>query len=349
MTVTQYQSYRFHLRPAPLALTAQQHQQLIEHNISIEQINQISVDVIASLPSRYVSSNNVSSNNVNNSVSSNVSHHMSDSASTHIHHPASAFYSPILQDSTHQLDSLQNDSGSLYLSYFIGIKGESQEETIRDEAFNNEGQAQKAILNNVSYTSNYIENHIYGSDSTSKEAYKNTENQVGLNRPNLPLTLSQLQEALDWQPWQASKVLFTDYLWEQSCLECFIAGREPEYIEINANPAGQYAVYHFDNYRSPAELPPRALQVSNVTSSQQAWIHWHANNPDSLDMPPMANSINHIARHFSFDLMQLPTAIRGIHQLHPCVILNLAGVSFYFAPQHANPPDFHDRQYWSIL
>lgn len=343
MIVTQYQSYLFHLQPAPLLLTAQQHQQLIKHNISIEQINQISVDVIASLPSRYVSSN------VSSYVSSNASHPISDPASTHSNHPASAFYSPILQNSIRPLDSLRNDSAPLYLSYFIGVKGECQEETIREEAFNNEGQAQKTILKNVSYTSNYIKNHIYSSDNTSKEAYKNTQRQASLNRPNLPLSLSQLQEALDWQPWQASKVLFTDYLWEQSCLECFIAGVRSEYIEINANPAGQYAVYHFDNYRYPAELPPRALQVSTVTSGQQALIHWHANNPHSLDMTTMANSSNHLARHFSFDLMQLPTAISTLHQLHPCVILNLAGVSFYFAPQHTNPPDFHDRQYWSIL
>ena len=335
--VTQYQSYRFHLQPAPPSLTAQQHQHLIEHNITLEQINQISVNVIASLPSRYVSSNIVS-----DAISS-------DSVSTHLHPTTSACYSPMLQSPTDDIASLQNDSALLYLSYFIGIKGDEQEETIRDEEFNDEGRTHKAISNNASYISHYIKKHIYSSDNISKEAYKDTEKQVALHRPNLPLTLSQLQEALDWQPWQASKVLFTDYLWEQSCLECFIAGMRSDYIEINANPAGQYAVYHFDNYRSPAELPPRALQVSSVTSNQQASIHWHSTDSFSLEMPTTANAICHLTRHFSFDLMQLPDTISSIHQLHPCVILNVAGVPFYFAPEHATPPDFHDRQYWSIL
>ncbi|MGE6439871.1 hypothetical protein ACQKDA_14765 [Psychrobacter sp. NPDC078370] len=85
-----------------------------------------------------------------------------------------------------------------------------------------------------------------------------------------------LTNQLNWPTWQQTQVNFTDYLWEETCLECFIAGSEingcrldnedivaihhPEphqilfqqataYIEINASPDGRYALYEFKSYR----------------------------------------------------------------------------------------------------
>ncbi|MGP4848083.1 hypothetical protein ACTXGQ_28565, partial [Marinobacter sp. 1Y8] len=33
-----------------------------------------------------------------------------------------------------------------------------------------------------------------------------------------------LSNQLNWPIWQQTQVNFTDYLWEETCLECFIAG-----------------------------------------------------------------------------------------------------------------------------
>lgn len=42
-----------------------------------------------------------------------------------------------------------------------------------------------------------------------------------------------------------------DGLWEHSCLECFLArpGAAAPYIELNASPSGDWALYRFSGYR----------------------------------------------------------------------------------------------------
>lgn len=47
-----------------------------------------------------------------------------------------------------------------------------------------------------------------------------------------------------------SSTSFKDELWKHSCLEFFIKKENsPEYTEFNFSPSGDYAIYHFDNYR----------------------------------------------------------------------------------------------------
>lgn len=41
----------------------------------------------------------------------------------------------------------------------------------------------------------------------------------------LTLPNQLLAKQLNWSMWQQSQVKFDDYLWEETCLECFIAGR----------------------------------------------------------------------------------------------------------------------------
>ncbi len=104
---------------------------------------------------------------------------------------------------------------------------------------------------------------------------------------------------LEWSQWQPKYVGFSDYLWEHTCLECFLgtaqygastvnanhadASRvktDTAYIEINASPSGRYAVYRFDSYRSPATLPPPRLLL---TDNRHASIHWDNTVVDALD------------------------------------------------------------------
>ncbi len=193
-----------------------------------------------------------------------------------------------------------------------------------------------------------------------------------------------LANQLNWSTWQQTQVNFTDYLWEETCLECFIAGSkiagcktdaedivasdqtEPHkipfqqataYIEINANPDGRYAVYQFKSYRNPAALPPVALYETDGTT--RASIGW--NNLKDLtalsvashlsSTPTVVQSAFCYERSFSLPITQLPNqqyavANMLIEQIHPCVILWFGKTDLYFASGHASPPDFHNRDYW---
>lgn len=171
-------------------------------------------------------------------------------------------------------------------------------------------------------------------------------------------------EQLGWYSFDSNKVQFIDYLWQHTCLECFIGGKSSEYIEINANPQGPFALYHFDDYRTPDIMPPPPLLLNPMKGSKQqrAYIEWQphiASLPhNSTTVRDVYNSLSTLSqshsntissRHFSIELTQLPTSILPLSQIHPCVIVRVADRPLYFAATHANPPDFHDRQNWTSL
>lgn len=177
-----------------------------------------------------------------------------------------------------------------------------------------------------------------------------------------------LANQLVWPTWQQTQVRFADYLWEETCLECFIAGdtssdkditeiQDAEsYIEINTNPDGRYALYKFKSYRKPATLPPTPLYEAD--GHTRASIEWtdNINTQDIIqkalfDKSPEAYSLHYYERGFNVPLVELPNqkyAIANtiIEQIHPCVILQLGETTLYFASNHASPPDFHNRNYW---
>ena len=193
---------------------------------------------------------------------------------------------------------------------------------------------------------------------------------------HITLPNQMLADKLDWPMWQPEQVRFSDYLWEETCLECFITGSTinshtvPEYttsyVEINANPDGRYALYQFQSYRNPATLPPTPLYQDD--GHTRASIEWN-NKPnhqstsanmhllrasDTLLKPELKP--NSYERIFNVPLTQLSDshlkyAINNtiIEQIHPCVILWLDKTPLYFATSHASPPDFHNRQCWSIF
>ncbi|MEJ6067831.1 hypothetical protein MT378_08795, partial [Psychrobacter sp. 16-Bac2893] len=136
------------------------------------------------------------------------------------------------------------------------------------------------------------------------------------------LSLKCLAAQLTWPKWQADKVGFKDYLWEQTCLECFLAGslissrsedsdKSPKtnmtmsYIEINASPEGQYALYEFDSYRSPTTLPPRPLMYAD--GQTRAAIDWIDGNNLKLliDYPISTHERYHYQRSFRMPLDSL--------------------------------------------
>ncbi len=205
----------------------------------------------------------------------------------------------------------------------------------------------------------------------------------------ITLPLKSLAAQLYWPTWQAEQVGFADYLWEQTCLECFLAGKlinsavsinennnkTNPYMEINASPDGRYALYQFADYRKPATLPPTPLLQGN--GQTRASINWTAppfsvsNAADnaalqsgsmptsSFNGPLIAGAKTyHFERSFYLSLNQLSQIQTtndeiGIEYIHPCVILSFdtkfGKTALYFAPNHAVPPDFHDTQYWSIF
>ncbi|WLW65937.1 hypothetical protein [Psychrobacter sp. van23A] len=205
----------------------------------------------------------------------------------------------------------------------------------------------------------------------------------------ITLPLKSLAAQLYWPTWQAEQVGFADYLWEQTCLECFLAGKlinsavsinennnkTNPYMEINASPDGRYALYQFADYRKPATLPPTPLLQGN--GQTRASINWTAppfsvsNAADnaalqsgsmptsSFNGPLIAGAKTyHFERSFYLSLNQLSQIQTtndeiGIEYIHPCVILSFdtkfGKTALYFAPNHAAPPDFHDTQYWSVF
>ncbi len=191
------------------------------------------------------------------------------------------------------------------------------------------------------------------------------------------LPTKSLDAQFNWLTWQPGQVGFKDYLWEQTCLECFLAGflissnrsdnssksadknETTAYIEINASPNGQYALYEFDSYRSPATLPPKSLmQADGQTPAAIDWLDASHNQKPLIDSTISAHSTYNYQRSFRVPLSSLMT-LTSLHEkadcshaaiikyIHPCVILSFGETTLYFAPKHASPPDFHNRQYWA--
>ena len=189
---------------------------------------------------------------------------------------------------------------------------------------------------------------------------------------HVTLPTESLATQFNWSRWQSEQVGFKDYLWEQTCLECFLGGsltsspsedgdkssninNATAYIEINASPDGQYALYEFDSYRSPSTLPPRPLmQADGKTCAAIDWIETSDDSKMQIDATEARTSYKY-QRCFrvSLDSSALLHNKAGspndalVTYIHPCMILDFGDTALYFAPKHASPPDFHNRQYWT--
>lgn len=174
-----------------------------------------------------------------------------------------------------------------------------------------------------------------------------------------------------WFTWQAlspsvanSKTV--DFLWQSTCLECFIAGttsdgqpnKSQQYIEINIASNGQSQIYHFDDYRTPECLPPRKLNNLPIIHNylQQNLATHDPNASYLLEITPIANMADGtiidnqavFTRQVSMDLSPLTQIWQSLTLIHPTVILQHRNslTQLFFAPIHANPPDFHKYELW---
>lgn len=161
-----------------------------------------------------------------------------------------------------------------------------------------------------------------------------------------------------------------DFLWETHCYELFLAfsnEKNSPYLEVNFSPTGAFNLYQFDGYRTPPQLPPRCLIVSQNELAElfnlyrlnnQQTTFWH--NPTSCQQA-LKTKIEQdfvLAEH-SYRLVMMVDLEILTEKLHGGfaneVWLNPCAVFFnqkdekeiaYFAHQHATPPDFHDKHYW---
>lgn len=134
-----------------------------------------------------------------------------------------------------------------------------------------------------------------------------------------------------------------DYLWENNCIELFLADENQYYFEVNASPNGAFALYGFDDYRKPDQMPPKP-------TNKLAFI-WQENKINVVSYPLASGNdgiIKNFISVFKYKLL-LPKAFSPI-KINPCVILyrdiNGKKEPIYYAVNHANPPDFHDKKYW---
>ncbi len=56
-----------------------------------------------------------------------------------------------------------------------------------------------------------------------------------------------------------------DFIWHHTCFELFIAQKKsPEYWEVNLCPSGDWALYHFDDYRKNSKNELRVDQFGSA-------------------------------------------------------------------------------------
>lgn len=148
---------------------------------------------------------------------------------------------------------------------------------------------------------------------------------VGITVQKDCVELSYFIEKKDWLcdfSYRASRFVRQDFLWEQNCLECFVAHADG-YLEMNVSFDGAYNLYYFDGYRTPNVMPPVC-----DTKATLALKYSH------LD--------NFLVRHISLQLNDARTPT----QINPTVILYQHKQPIYYAVHHATPPDFHNQRYW---
>ncbi len=107
-------------------------------------------------------------------------------------------------------------------------------------------------------------------------------------------------------------------LWQTTCFEAFWAiPKEKGYWELNLSGAGEWNLYHFDDYRIPQ--PPRECEDFSISG-------WNC-TVDSL--------------HCTLSLkMKLPAL-----QASLCAIARTDQQTYYFSTKHAGEkPDFHLRE-----
>jgi hypothetical protein len=119
-------------------------------------------------------------------------------------------------------------------------------------------------------------------------------------------------------------------LWQHTCLEAFVAVEgSPSYLELNLAPSGEWAAWHFDDYRAgmrDADIPAPRIEARAAGGS--------------------------LVLRARVDLAALPSlAAAGEWRLGlTAVIEPRVGATSYWALAHpAGKPDFHARGGWTCV
>lgn len=144
-----------------------------------------------------------------------------------------------------------------------------------------------------------------------------------------------------------------DFLWEDTCFECFFGKADGSYVELNLAPDGRYALYQFNDYRTPNQLPPmplatQALPIATLSA-------YTLNEPKDSTLQALERTpIFYKNPLVALRVVILPhagcaNALIALDRIQPCVIIKDTQQSpdtLYYAPYHANPPDFHQQKFW---
>jgi len=115
-----------------------------------------------------------------------------------------------------------------------------------------------------------------------------------------------------------------DNLWEETCLEAFLApAGSDHYWEVNLSPGGHWNVYCFSTYRTGMKEEP------SVTSL-----------PISVKRNDTALTLS-----TDIDMENLISSEESFHVGISAVIMSRTGMFSYWALAHPGPePDFHSRE-----
>jgi hypothetical protein len=119
-----------------------------------------------------------------------------------------------------------------------------------------------------------------------------------------------------------------DYLWEQTCFECFFGPKgATKYWEINLSPAGHWAFYRFSDHRAEIMQPEPAYAQLPFTIS-------HQNDALIIELSVSLEPILSVAEALEVGMT--------------AVIKPQAGTESYWALAHGEPADFHNRDTFII-
>lgn len=124
------------------------------------------------------------------------------------------------------------------------------------------------------------------------------------------------------------KLIRADFLWEKTCFECFFDvanSSSNDYFELNFCPTGAYNLYHFDDYRTPCTLPPKQADGLVFLSNTH-------------------KVLGDLSFHLGVKIDNIRTS--SIKKINPTAIIYHHDTSYFYATEHANPPDFHDKGVW---
>lgn len=165
-----------------------------------------------------------------------------------------------------------------------------------------------------------------GQDTPKAHVFISQDTHAGKNIINISFMIEKV-DGLAFNNFDPQNIAKADNLWQETCLECFIGLSDGSYLEINATPDGRYAIYHFEDYRTP-DVPTPTDKVS---------LHWRADDNDNTVV---------YERHFSLDVSGIGGLLPSETLINPCLILKINGKIHHLTTRHATPPDFHNKAYW---